>query len=339
MTEQVYLRTLSKYIPDARTRREVMQEYEDHMEDSIADLMKAGMSREKAEEETLRQMGDPVIAGKEMGQVYTSIFDLRMLRFFLGMGAGLCVFYAMLVILQYCTTGSAEWGESDMDNMRERVIVAMCTGMGILLMALGFFWSAVEKWRDYDLFYAWGKYWNGGGVTNSAVISLMGIGMVGIPFGLKPVAILVLVLASIQFLQRAGIEWYRNRRKTKLLWEIGFAETAVFPYQGKGRIHGKRMNIITEGQDRFPAGWPFLVISMEGMTPVVQRLDPGDAEIFANPAVYRELGRRYREGLKPERNLPKERSAYWYLAGRILLLFLAAAAFWSILYVIIWFAQ
>ena len=82
MTEQVYLRTLSKYIPDARTRREVMQEYEDHMEDSIADLMKAGMSREKAEEETLRQMGDPVIAGKEMGQVYTCVFSTQCWRAF-----------------------------------------------------------------------------------------------------------------------------------------------------------------------------------------------------------------------------------------------------------------
>lgn len=172
--EEFYLRTLSKYIPDSRMRDEVLKEYEDHLEDSVECLMALGMSREEAEEETIRQMGDPKKAGKEMGKVYSKLFDIRMLLFFLGIGVGLCII--LIPMIRMVTGGNSLMVHPGDSN--DRVYLVASTGLGILLVLFGFIWSAVEKWRDYDLFYAWGKYWHGGGITNSAVFMLIGIALI-----------------------------------------------------------------------------------------------------------------------------------------------------------------
>lgn len=146
-------------------------------------------------------------------------------------------------------------------------------------------------------------------------------------------------MALLQFLQRAAIEWRRSRKKEKLLWEIGIAETAVFPYQGKGEIGGKTMNIVSEGEEKFPAGWPFMVVGIEGMTPVVQKLDPSAVIGNTNQEISEETIKLLKGGAQMETEVPKEKSAYWYLARSILLLALAIAALWAVIYGLILFAQ
>ena len=82
MNVENYIRILSKYIADAGRREDVIKEFSDYVEDSIEELCESGMTREKAEEIILRQMGDPIQAGKEMGRIYNRFFDIKMFLYF-----------------------------------------------------------------------------------------------------------------------------------------------------------------------------------------------------------------------------------------------------------------
>ena len=46
-----YLKELTKRIEDPDARKEIMREYQEHIEDCRAALMESGMSEEEAEEE------------------------------------------------------------------------------------------------------------------------------------------------------------------------------------------------------------------------------------------------------------------------------------------------
>lgn len=65
MKEREYLKELGKKITDSSVRKEIVNEYEAHIEDCKAALMESGMTEVEAEEEAVRQMGDPQEAGEE----------------------------------------------------------------------------------------------------------------------------------------------------------------------------------------------------------------------------------------------------------------------------------
>ena len=65
MKEREYLKELGKKITDSSVRKEIVNEYEAHIEDCKAALMESGMTEVEAEEEAVRQMGDPQEAGKQ----------------------------------------------------------------------------------------------------------------------------------------------------------------------------------------------------------------------------------------------------------------------------------
>ena len=82
MKEREYLKELGKKITDSSVRKEIVNEYEAHIEDCKAALMESGMTEVEAEEEAVRQMGDPQEAGEAMDKIYHKVFDSNM---FLGM--------------------------------------------------------------------------------------------------------------------------------------------------------------------------------------------------------------------------------------------------------------
>ena len=64
MNTDFYLKELTKRIEDSGARKEIMREYKEHIEDCKEALAASGMSEEEAEEEAVRQMGDPAAAGR-----------------------------------------------------------------------------------------------------------------------------------------------------------------------------------------------------------------------------------------------------------------------------------
>jgi len=54
MKEREYLKELGKKITDSSVRKEIVNEYEAHIEDCKAALMESGMTEVEAEEEAVR---------------------------------------------------------------------------------------------------------------------------------------------------------------------------------------------------------------------------------------------------------------------------------------------
>ena len=75
MQEREYIKVLGKGIRNSLAREKVIQEYEDHIEDSINALIEKGLTLEEAEEESVRQMGNPKETAAEMNQLYQNIIE------------------------------------------------------------------------------------------------------------------------------------------------------------------------------------------------------------------------------------------------------------------------
>ena len=65
-----YLKTLLEQIRCKKARPYVKKELQDHIEDQIEANMHAGMDREQAEREAVRDMGDPVETGISLDSVH-----------------------------------------------------------------------------------------------------------------------------------------------------------------------------------------------------------------------------------------------------------------------------
>lgn len=66
----------------------------------------------------------------------------------------------------------------------------------------------------------------------------------------------------------------QSRRETRLLWEIGTADTRI-KWKGKGYLCGHHMKVRVQGSEKgmeIPAGAPVMVIGMEGFKPVVAQV-------------------------------------------------------------------
>ena len=83
MKAEEYLKEMSKEIHNREVRDCIIQEYRDHLEDAIEALLVKGMSEVEAEEEAVRQMGDPEVAGRDMGRLYSKVLDLSLIHIFL----------------------------------------------------------------------------------------------------------------------------------------------------------------------------------------------------------------------------------------------------------------
>lgn len=257
MAADKYLKELTKKIHNKEMRDEIRKEYEAHIEDCKEALIDSGMSEEEAEEEAVRQMGDPEEAGRQMGYLYRKVLDWPMFFWTLGCGTFFVLFDAY-----------ALYFESEMGFFAD-VPLYITNAIGGFFVGIGFLWSAVEKWNDMATFYAWGKNWNGGGLTNSGVFLAISIFFIGRPKWLIQTIIFLFSLAILQMVERGVIQVHRQKWEQQILWEIGTAETDILPYKGKATICGKSRKVETKKGDEIPAGAPIMVIELDGMKPVV----------------------------------------------------------------------
>lgn len=104
MKEREYLKELGKKITDSSVRKEIVNEYEAHIEDCKAALMESGMTEVEAEEEAVRQMGDPQEAGEAMDKIYHKVFDSNMFLWMLALDVYQLYVCAFLILSQEIRT-------------------------------------------------------------------------------------------------------------------------------------------------------------------------------------------------------------------------------------------
>lgn len=255
MNADNYLKELTKRIEEPGARKEILREYREHIEDCRAALIESGTSEQEAEEEAVRQMGDPASAGREMNRLYRRFIDVNMLLWFLASATFVLITVEVFRVF---------WS---FDSVLEGAPAAVNHVVGIALVVYGLILSVWEKYYDMELFYAHARDW-GGGVTNSGLILAISVGFLA-DSAAKGICC-IFILAAVQTFLRSMMILVNNRRELKLLWEIGVADTSV-TYKGKGTFCGKCMKIKTKEGEIQP-GTPIMIVSIERAKPVVVRV-------------------------------------------------------------------
>lgn len=70
MDKKEYLTLLTKEIHFFYDRKNIKKEFSDHLDDSIADLLAEGLSKDEAEKQAVIQMGNPSSIGKQLNQLH-----------------------------------------------------------------------------------------------------------------------------------------------------------------------------------------------------------------------------------------------------------------------------
>lgn len=157
MKEREYLKELGKKITDSSVRKEIVNEYEAHIEDCKVALMESGMTEVEAEEEAVRQMGDPQEAGEAMDKIYHKVFDSNMFLWMLALG---CI-PIVCVCISYLIARDPNaflwlWNEA-LGLNKIPAVIHRNIGIGFAVYGIGLsFW---EKYTGKALFYAVGRDW------------------------------------------------------------------------------------------------------------------------------------------------------------------------------------
>ncbi|MEO1769762.1 permease prefix domain 1-containing protein [Candidatus Enterococcus ferrettii] len=248
MDTKNYLKRLTKQISVGSAREEILVEYAAHIEDHKEALIDQGLSEEEAELEVLKQLGDPVVTGRQLNKVHRRGIEWRMTGYFL-----IC---ALLINVVPYFFGYGRTSASAPNFI--------LYGIAGIIACAGFLISFMEKYTDSALFYAWGENWDGGGITNSGFVLAIAV----FPFtgSLQQKLFCIFLLAGLLTLQRYVIVLVKDRKEKQLLWEIGVAVTDI-SYKGLGIIAGKKLRLKSQGM-LIKKDTPFMVIGLEGFRPI-----------------------------------------------------------------------
>ncbi len=248
MNADKYLKLLTRQIHDSAARKDILKEYSDHISDLKSALIESGMKEYEAEEEAVRQMGDPVADGRNMNKIYRKFIDWDTLLFFIAAG----VILTAVRLLRF----------------PDSVPQFVANYAGAFFLAFGLFWSGMEKYWDFPLFYAFGNNWNGGGIVNASFI--LAISAAFLSYSLKSALFWILIILAAQALLRAYITLLHCRRETRLLWSSGYAETDI-TYKGTGSFDGMKLKV-ESCEGLIEKGTPIMIVSLNGFKPVVTRI-------------------------------------------------------------------
>lgn len=272
MREYDYLKRLGKSITNGAVRGEIIEEYKAHLEDAKAALLEKGMTEKEAEEEAVRQMGDPEETGNELNQVHGRIIDFGMFWWMMAFAFIVPVFEVITRAITSGEYGIVELMKEDMYMQDVPNIVNVVIGSA--LMCYGIALCVWEKYRGKNLFYAYGRNWKGNYLTNSGTVMAIAAFFLSVIVPIKGftkpmVAVFLAMIVNLAI--RTIMNLLCSKREQKYLWEVGIADTEIF-YKGKGTICGKEIKArakASEDGTRIQAGTPIMVVGMEGFKPVV----------------------------------------------------------------------
>ena len=149
-------------------------------------------------------------------------------------------------------------------------------GIGLAVYGIGLsFW---EKYTGKALFYAVGRDWGHGCYVANSGLVLFISALCFVPSfpvkGYAGILCCVLIACLLNMVLRGFMNLLQSRRETRLLWEIGTADTRI-NWKGKGYLCGRHMKVRVQGSEKgteIPAGAPVMVVGMEGFKPVVAQV-------------------------------------------------------------------
>lgn len=124
MNMHSYLEIVSEQIRCRRAKQMIQEELEGHIEDQKLDYMADGMNADEAEEEAVRQMGDPVETGMELDRIHRPRMDWKLV-------AAIVVLSLAGLFLQWMTYRQPDSAYKAAEVWRQGKYMAL----GVLMMA------------------------------------------------------------------------------------------------------------------------------------------------------------------------------------------------------------
>jgi len=268
MNAEQYLRKLAKQIKNHEVRGEIMKEYEEHIMDIKEALIDSGLPEKEAEEEAVRQMGDPQEAGIKMNRVYHKLLDWDMFAWMMGA----YVFAVALILIYHLLTQAAFKNGISITSLGEGIPYAVNRGIAIVLATYGTALSIFEKYTGKPLFYNYARDWGRCYFANSGFMFVLST----VFLYKNPVQSLCIILSycALQLFLRAFMTLLQERKESQFLYETGVAGSEI-SYKGKGTFGDHRVKVRAKDSakgTRIQPGAPIMVIELEGFCPIVVQM-------------------------------------------------------------------
>lgn len=254
-----YLKDLTKPIRNQEVRKEILEEYKSHILECKEALMETGMSGEEAEEEAVRQMGDPVVCGQRMNRIYHQWIDWDIVK---RMSIMTILFLIVSSLVTFFNVDSEEAGLVYADAL---IIVPLevnySVGSMVSFINLSLFiWAELSS----DTLKMYGEFQTVSGFFLMIATLFFANTRAEVVIGMLFFTLLMLGI-------HAGAEYFRSKKRIKYLWEIGIADTDISIYKGCGKILGKKQKVLAKNGE-IPRGHAFIIVDMSGFRPVVEEL-------------------------------------------------------------------
>ena len=259
MKANEYMKQMMKTVVSHKEKDGIKRELQDCIDDLTEAYMEQGMSKEEAEEEAIRQMGDPCETGEMFNEVYQPRFEWRV--------AGYTIIWIIIVKLviwgldaQFGTTTTTDLG---------------WTIFGSINIIFGIYWSYIEKTNDLP--FLWIKrsptnqHWAmpGLGVLSNSSTEV-GIGIGCIAANVQQAIILYGLLTIIMLFQRLFVEIEQNKLEQRFLYKECTA-LKDFDFEAYAYIENEKHLVRMRAGQKAKKGDCLIVTGMKGLTFVVEK--------------------------------------------------------------------
>jgi len=201
-----YIKSIAKTVLSHKYKEGIKRELLDCIEDLTEMYMEQGMTKEEAEEEAIRQMGDPYETAEMFNEVYQPRFEWRVAAYMV-----LWIFLPMLI------KGGLGF---DTDATSSEIVLFSVFGAIFIIFAI--ILSYMEKSEDLPFLWlktAPTKHWAMPGLlgvfTNASSIAAIGIGFMAT--NLLQLITLFVIVSAMMILQRRYVELSVNNKMKRYL--------------------------------------------------------------------------------------------------------------------------
>ena len=256
-----YMRSMMKTILSHKEKDGIKQELQDCIDDLTDKYIAMGMTPEKAEEEAVRQMGDPVETGEMFNEVYQPRFEWKVALY-------MALWIAFVMVMRWAwfqRTGSA--GINGLTR----------AGIGVLTIIFSIQTSYAEKsgdfpklwWRDNPMKQHW-QIPGFGIFTTSGSEAGLGIGLLAA--NVKQAIIMYGFITIVMLLQRIYVEIEQDKMEHYYLYKEGKA-LKDFDFEAKAQIEDEKHYVRSRGGQKIQKGDELIITGMIGFTFIVEKCD------------------------------------------------------------------
>lgn len=255
-----YMRSMMKTILSHKEKDGIKQELQDCIDDLTDKYIALGMSPEEAEEEAVRQMGDPIEAGKMFNEVYQPKFEWKM-------AIHMALWVVFVMIIRWA------WFQKTGNTATNGLTRSF---MGMLIIIFSIHTSYAEVSGDFP------KLWNrdnpmkqhwqipGLGIfTGSAVDAGLGIGLLAA--NVKQAIIMYGFITIVMLLQRIYVEIEQDKMGHYYLYKECVA-LQDFDFESKAMVEGEKHNVRSRGGQKIQKGDELIITGMIGFTFIVEKM-------------------------------------------------------------------